>query len=128
METETVNDRRAMSGKPRYRAESMRSQLRRHCCILAFFGCGIVAGCGGEEERVPPPLSTLRASWHTTLDSLRKLSESDPTNFVPLEKYAQAVNERQADTWRQYAWVASRFEISSRLEIVDWSTHHSRSV
>lgn len=91
METETVNDRRAMSGKPRYRAESMRSQLRRHCCILAFFGCGIVAGCGGEEERVPPPLSTLRASWHTTLDSLRKLSESDSTNFVPLEKYAQAV-------------------------------------
>ena len=39
------------------------------------------------------------------------------------EKYAQAVDESQAHTWRQYAWVASRFETSVRTDKVSFGVH-----
>lgn len=39
------------------------------------------------------------------------------------EKYAQAINEKQADTWKQYAWVASSVEKCTRVHNLPWSHH-----
>lgn len=38
-------------------------------------------------------------------------------------KYSQAVDESQGKTWRNYAWVASRFEPSRRRDNLTWSVH-----
>jgi len=39
------------------------------------------------------------------------------------EKYAQAVHEKQAATWMNYAWVARKVEISTRVENLTWAHH-----
>ncbi|MHB8731757.1 MAG: DUF1016 N-terminal domain-containing protein [bacterium] len=69
--------------------------------------CHVVAGLGAVEGAV---------QWWL----------GDALNFGARaygEKYAQAVDETQAHTWAQYAWVASRFETSTRVEIVPWTVH-----
>lgn len=38
-------------------------------------------------------------------------------------KYSQALDESQGKTWRNYAWVASRFEPSRRRDNLPWSVH-----
>jgi N6-adenosine-specific RNA methylase IME4 len=39
------------------------------------------------------------------------------------EKYAQAVTEVQADTWRHYAWVADNVDACIRIHNLSWSHH-----
>jgi len=39
------------------------------------------------------------------------------------EKYAQAVNDTQAETWRHYAWVATQVETCTRVHNLSWSHH-----
>ena len=39
------------------------------------------------------------------------------------EKYAQAVDERRADTWRHYAWISNRVEICTRVHNLSWAHH-----
>lgn len=39
------------------------------------------------------------------------------------EKYAQAVNETQAETWQHYAWVSSHVETCTRVQDLSWSHH-----
>src|SRR5437667_7006511 len=39
------------------------------------------------------------------------------------EKYAQAVNETQADTWKNYAWVSHQVKKSTRVDDLSWSHH-----
>lgn len=42
------------------------------------------------------------------------------------EMYAQAVDETQAKTWRQYKWVATAIELSSRLDNLSCLPHVCR--
>jgi N6-adenosine-specific RNA methylase IME4 len=39
------------------------------------------------------------------------------------EKYAQAVNETQVETWMHYAWVSNKVQICTRVQILPWSYH-----
>ena len=63
---------------------------------------------GGTAGKKGIPDSITLHRWRTRL--------KDESRFAAYgEKYAQAVNERQADTWRPYAWDATRVGISNRL-------------
>jgi len=39
------------------------------------------------------------------------------------EKYAQAVSETQAETWRHYAWVSDNVDACIRIHNLSWSHH-----
>lgn len=39
------------------------------------------------------------------------------------EKYAQAVDETEAETWRKYANIAARYPSGTRIPILSWSHH-----
>jgi hypothetical protein len=39
------------------------------------------------------------------------------------EKYAQAVGPEQAETWKNYAWVARSVEMSLRKDILSYKHH-----
>lgn len=41
------------------------------------------------------------------------------------EKYAQAVDETQAETWRRYANVSNLYQIGNRLPILSWTHHYA---
>lgn len=39
------------------------------------------------------------------------------------EKYSQAIDSKQADTWRHYAWVANKVPRHVRVSTLSWSHH-----
>ena len=39
------------------------------------------------------------------------------------EKYAQAIDDTQADTWKSYAWVSNKVNLSTRVDKLTWSHH-----
>jgi len=39
------------------------------------------------------------------------------------EMYAQAVDEKQAATWRSYKWVSNAIQLSTRVDNLSWSHH-----
>jgi hypothetical protein len=41
------------------------------------------------------------------------------------ETYAQAVDESQAHTWKNYKWVASKVDMFTRVESLSWSHHQT---
>lgn len=70
--------------------------------------------------------------WHVAIDQLQQIESGvqfwlgDMLNYGEHaygEKYAQAVDETQADAWRQYAYVAGNIQISRRRNNLSFSVH-----
>lgn len=70
--------------------------------------------------------------WHVAINQLQRIESGvqfwlgDMLNYGEHaygEKYTQAVDDTQAETWMNYAWVSKRVETSTRVENVSWSHH-----
>jgi N6-adenosine-specific RNA methylase IME4 len=72
------------------------------------------------------------ADWEDALGKLRRIESGvqfwigDLLNYGEHaygEKYAQAVDETQADVWRNYSYVSANVNLSLRSDSISWSHH-----
>ena len=93
--------------------------VRIHGAAITRSSLSLRPGLGfGQWERI--------GQFLTAFESISQWLLGDWLNYGKRsygEKYSQAINRSQKKTWRNYAWVASRFEASRRRDNLPWSVH-----